>query len=130
MGEDYTYEQPAVIAVRGTDLDALRQRVGELEHQLAQADSNTVALAARNAELAAQLAELEPSGFAMANSALIQRVHQVERENAELRAKLDAVPVDAMRYLHGPMPVVDGKMEKSWKAIKAYLDTLPQAAQP
>lgn len=43
-------------------------------------------LAARVRELEARLAVLEPSGFALANSALIQRVHQLEAQNAELLA--------------------------------------------
>lgn len=50
MSEDYTYPTTPTLA-------DLRARVAELERQLAQADSNMVALAARNAELAAQLAD-------------------------------------------------------------------------
>lgn len=48
MSEDYTYPTTPTLA-------DLRARVAELERQLAQADSNMVALAARNAELAARL---------------------------------------------------------------------------
>ena len=48
MAEDMTYEPVQTVA-------RLAARVQELEHQLAQADSNTVALAARNAELRARL---------------------------------------------------------------------------
>ena len=77
----------------------------QLVHALAQADSNMVALAQRNAELAARVAELEPSGFAMANSALIQRVQQLERENAELRARLDAVPVEKLTLADGAIAI-------------------------
>ena len=80
MAENMTYEP----------VTNWRKRAGELEHQLATVEHNLVALAERNAELAARLAELEPSGFAMANSTLIQRVHQLERENAELAARLNA----------------------------------------
>lgn len=48
MAEDMTYKPVQTVA-------QLAARVQELEHQLAQADSNMVALAARNAELAARL---------------------------------------------------------------------------
>lgn len=109
MAEDYTYTTVTDWRKRAHELAGnviglesaakkQRQQVQELEHQLAQADSNMVALAARNAELAARLAELEPSGFAMANSALIQRVRRLERENAELRARLDAAWEYAQYY--------------------------------
>ncbi len=110
MSDDMTYEpvtdwrrvaQDANQYALGMEAAANEQaaRVAELERSLAQADSNMVALAARNAELAARVQELEPSGFAMANSALIQRVRQLERENAELRARLEAVPVEAIRRI-------------------------------
>jgi len=69
MAEDYTYDAVTdVTTLRRTAQEAnkyalcmedkaneLAARVQELEHQLAQADSNMVALAARNAELAARL---------------------------------------------------------------------------
>ncbi len=48
MSEDYTYPTTPTLA-------DLRKRVAELEHQVAQADSNMVALAVRNAELRAKL---------------------------------------------------------------------------
>lgn len=48
MSEDYTYPTTPTLA-------DLRLRVAELERQLAQDDSNMVALAARNAELCAKL---------------------------------------------------------------------------
>lgn len=83
MAEDYTYEQPAMIAVRGTDLDALRQRVVALE-----------------------------------------------RENAELRAKLDAVPVNELLFWRNPMGSVltFERVDAAWGTISAWLDA--QAVRP
>ena len=111
MAEDMTYEPVTDVTALRRDRDAIM--------------AANVTLNRRVRELEAQNAELLAAAVTNAQDMLTLRV-----ECDGLRARLDAVPVEAMRYLHGPMPVVDGKMEESWKAIKAYLDTLPPAAQP
>ena len=58
----------------------------------------TYATELTRAQLAARVAEANQYALAMEQDAeaLRQRVAELERENAELRARLDAVPVDAM----------------------------------
>jgi hypothetical protein len=104
MAEDYTYEQPAMIAVRGADLDALRQRVGE---------ANQYAL-----------------GMEAAANEQRERVQVLERENAELRAKLDAVPVNELLFWRNPMGSVltFERVDAAWGTISAWLDA--QAVNP
>jgi len=109
MGKDMTYEPVTdVTTLRRTAQEAnqyalymedkaneLATRVQELEHQLAQADSNMVALAARNAELA---------------------------------ARLEAVPVEALRFWRNPFGgnLTAERIDTAWDAITAWLDA-PEA---
>lgn len=95
MAEDYTYEPV-------TDVTTLAARVQELEAALREQCGLTAQLIEQRTELEARL---NATGFALANSALIQRVRELEaqlnaaivgraeleRENAELRKAYEPV---------------------------------------
>ena len=81
MSEDYTYPTTPTLA-------DLRARVAELERQLAQADSNMVALAARNAELERKNTELR-ADWVDKNEVLAQSV-QVTAWADEFKARAEA----------------------------------------
>jgi hypothetical protein len=44
-------------------------------------------------------------------------------EVRQLRAKLDAVPVEAIRHLVGPSPVIPGRIESAWNELGEWLKT-------
>ncbi len=60
---------------------------------------------------------------------MAQRVQELERENAELRAKLDAVPVSAVGYIMADIEPVDiGDMQRLYEsrvAVSAWLAVQP-----
>jgi hypothetical protein len=87
------------------NLEAARARIAELE-QIATIDDE------RRAKLWATAKHWQA------------RAEDAERESAELRAKLDDVPVEAIRHLVGPSPVIHGCIESAWNELAAWLKTL------
>ena len=73
---------------------------------------------------------VQNAGIKRANATLAARVQELERENAELRAKLDAVPMEALRFWRDPFggELTAERIDKAWDAITAWLDA--QAVQP
>ena len=101
MSEDYTYTTP-------TDW---RRRIADLEAQL-----NAAILGQR--ELEAKVRELAQTNGRLASANTVLR-----RENAELRAKLGAVPVPALLYMIDPFAnggVSQAASEAHWLAIEAW----------
>ncbi len=57
----------------------------------------------------------------VARQAWETRVQQAEQERDELRAKLDAVPVDAIRGLVGPAPATQKELDAWWRVVEAWV---------
>ena len=116
MSEDYTYTAPAVIAVRAADLDALRQRVQELERE--------------NAELRADWVDK--------NDVLNQTLQVMEfaegfkRRAEAAEAALAAVPVEALRFWRNPFGgnLTAERIDTAWDAITTWLDAQEVPTQP
>lgn len=81
------------------------------------------------AQLAARVAEANQYALAMEQDAeaLRQRVAELERENAELRARLDAVPVDDITTLL-KIAAKPGRAPFVRRRVGEWLATLSKAA--
>jgi Holliday junction resolvase-like predicted endonuclease len=129
MSEDMTYEP--VVIVRCVRCAAWEQlaanqlaRIRDLEAQL-----NAAIVGKAQLEQIATIDDERRAKLWATAKHWQERAEDAERENTELRAKLDAVPVDAIRHLVGPSPIIPGRTESAWDELEAWVQA-QQAAQP
>ena len=129
MAEDYTY--PPV-----TDVTTLAARVAELETALREQCELAATLMQQRTELEARL---NATGFALANSALIQRVRELEAQlnaaivgRAELERENEVLTreVAGLRYYIAQLERNVTQEERAYAAGVASLMVSQQAVQP
>jgi FtsZ-binding cell division protein ZapB len=80
-------------------------------------------LGAEVAELEAQRRQLQQDNaeLKLQRDMLYAELAAYQEVQDKAQQKLNAVPVDAIRHLHGPSPVIPGRIESAWSEIGEWL---------